>query len=361
MLHTGKIADIGDYLKLTACTAVMLQPILNLALRTMPEATTQMVIGAVYNLVKFTAPAFIFGILYTTMRTTVDTAVTYQQYLKQSWHSLFVPTLWWTSIYLLAMPWVQQVRHYHSWKSFVWQFINGNAAPHLWYNTMMLQFILLMPLFWLIGRWCQTVPKRGWFIVALTLIITGLWLEFYDREVFHGPHMADWYLTDRLFISFLIYGILGTLAWQYRKAVNPWLQKWWGAILLICIASFYWICRELFAFGYPVKLTNAPYYKPSMVIYDLAVIALVAAVALSQIQRQRPITRIVHYLAGFAYKAFLSNVFWEQLIWLTIGKRLIMVNVDWGILITYVGTWLLSFASAVGIHAVWRRIKQAKY
>lgn len=104
ILHTGKIADIGDYLKLTACTAVMLQPILNLALRTMPEATTQMVIGAVYNLVKFTAPAFIFGILYTTMRTTVDTAVTYQQYLKQSWHSLFVPTLWWTSIYLLAMP-----------------------------------------------------------------------------------------------------------------------------------------------------------------------------------------------------------------------------------------------------------------
>ncbi|MFC6253330.1 hypothetical protein ACFP1H_01765 [Secundilactobacillus hailunensis] len=40
ILHTGEIADIGDYLKLTACTAVMLQPILSLTLRTMPGATT---------------------------------------------------------------------------------------------------------------------------------------------------------------------------------------------------------------------------------------------------------------------------------------------------------------------------------
>lgn len=351
-------ADIGDYLKLAACTVVMLQPILSLALTTQPSATAQVGIGFLYNLVKFTAPAFIFGILYSTIRTTINTDLTYGGYLKRMWHALFVPTLWWTSIYLLIMPWVQQVRHYHSVGGFCWQFINGNAAPHLWYNTMMLQFIILMPLFWAIGRWCKTDARRGWLMVGITVLITGLWLVLYDTEVFHGPHMTSWYLLDRLFISFLIYGVFGTLAWQYRQAVDPWLQKWWLALVAGFLASFYWINRELFAFSFPVKLTNAPYYKPSMVVYDLLAIALIAALAVTQIQRGSRVTGFVHRFAGFAYKAFLANVFWEQLVWLGFGKTLTQNHVGWGILVTYVLTWCLSFASAFGIHWGWQGVKR---
>ena len=29
------------------------------------------------------------------------------------------------------------------------------------------------------------------------------WLIFYDIEVFHGPHQNNWYLLDRVFISFI--------------------------------------------------------------------------------------------------------------------------------------------------------------
>ncbi|MGV7921464.1 hypothetical protein PJO52_29855, partial [Mycobacterium kansasii] len=92
---------------------------------------------------------------------------------------------------------------------------------------------------------------------------------------FHGPHAKDWYLLDRLFVSFLLYAVVGTLAWQYRQVAHRWLQKH-GLITVFALESFVWINYELFAFKFPVQLTNAPYYKPSMTIYDLSIISLIA-------------------------------------------------------------------------------------
>ena len=60
-------ADIGDYLKVFACTAVIGQPILSLIIQGQPPHI-QTNLGSIYNLIKYTAPAFIFGILYTNIR-----------------------------------------------------------------------------------------------------------------------------------------------------------------------------------------------------------------------------------------------------------------------------------------------------
>ncbi|MBZ3777343.1 acyltransferase [Lentilactobacillus otakiensis] len=350
--------DIGDYLKVFACTAVMLQTILGLALQTHPSLAVQAGIGITYNLIKFTAPAFIVGILYTTIRVTGGTNLTYHGYLGQMWHSLFVPTILWTAIYLLAMPWVQQVSHDHTPVQFAWQFVNGNAAPHLWYNSMMLQFIILMPVFWGLAKWCGKRSKHGIVTLVATVIIYFSWIIFYDLQVFHGPHMRDWYLLDRLFISFLLYGVLGVLAWQYRDFTAHFLRKWWLTITLVAIAAFIWINVELFSFKFPILLTNAPYYKPSMAIYDLAVIGLISTLAVVQIKRRLPITQTIHIMANYAYPAFLSNVFWDQLLWLAFGRKLTIAQPVAGIVMTYVGTWVLSFASAVIIHWVWTRIRE---
>lgn len=352
------IADIGDYLKLGACTAVMSQPIMSYALTTSPSIGAQTGIGIMYNLVKYTAPAFIFGILYSTTRTTIDnTDLTYGHYLKNMWHALFVPTIWWTFIYLLIMPQMQQVNQYHDIGSFLWHFVNGNAAPHLWYNTMMLQFIILMPLFWAIGRWCGHNAKRGWIAFFGAIIIAGLWLTFYDTQIFGGSHANDWYLFDRLFISFFIYGIFGTLAWQYRKHFEPVIMKWWPALIVVFAGTFWWTNHELFSYGFPISLGNAPYYKPSMTLYDLAVIGLLATLCLYQVKANRPFAKFVHKFANFAYKAYLSNVFWSECLWLLFGQRLTQANTWVGILTLYVLTWCLSFASAFGINAVWSCLK----
>lgn len=343
-------------MKVFACTAVMMQTILSFALKTDPSQNYQIIIGLLYNLVKFTAPVFIFGILYSTTR---NTDRVYLPYLKKQWSGLFVPTILWTLIYLLVFPGLQQVNSYHNIGSFIWQFINGNAAPHLWYNTMMLQFIVLMPLFWFLAKFIEQHRNYTFLILALTFVGYFLWIYFYDLNVFHGVHEQDWYLFDRIFISFIIYGIFGTLAWVKRTKLELIMKRVWPFLILSFIAIFTWTNRELFAYGFPIKLTNAPYYKPSMTLYSLIVIGLIMAFAIKQINDSSKYLPLVHFLSTYAYRAYLSNVFWLQVIWMFGGRNIIFVNPLLGIITCYLITWILSFSSAYFFHIIWNKIKKS--
>ena len=355
------IADIGDYLKVFACTAVMSQPIMSLIINLPQSQQTQVGFGILYNLVKYTAPAFIFGILYTTIRTSdLNGHFSYFKHLQKNWSNLFVPTIWWTLIYLLGMPWLQQGNKFNSFGTFCWQFINGNAAPHLWYNTMMLQFIILMPFFWLISRYVRNNIKRGFAVAIVTLILYLSWLAFYDYYVFHGVHQNDWYLLDRVFISFFIYAVFGGLAWQFRSYFNEFITKFWWLIVVIFILCFIWTNYELSQFGYPLNFYNAPYYKPSMTFYCLAVICLIAAFCLYQVRkRQINSLKIFHFLAIYAYRAYLANVFWNQLIWHGLNMQ---YHAKFHPFLTLFGcwllTWILSFSSAYLLHIWWTKIKE---
>lgn len=355
------IADIGDYLKVFACTAVMSQPIMSLIINLPQSQQTQVGFGILYNLVKYTAPAFIFGILYTTIRTSdLNGHFSYFKHLQKNWSNLFVPTIWWTLIYLLGMPWLQQGNKFNSFGTFCWQFINGNAAPHLWYNTMMLQFIILMTFFWLISRYVRNNIKRGFAVAIVTLILYLSWLAFYDYYVFHGVHQNDWYLLDRVFISFFIYAIFGGLAWQFRSYFNEFITKFWWLIVVIFILCFIWTNYELSQFGYPLNFYNAPYYKPSMTFYCLAVICLIAAFCLYQVRkRQINSLKIFHFLAIYAYRAYLANVFWNQLIWHGLNMQ---YHAKFHPFLTLFGcwllTWILSFSSAYLLHMWWTKVKK---
>ncbi|GEO78157.1 acyltransferase [Companilactobacillus mindensis] len=358
--NSASFTDIGDYMKVFACTAVMMQTVLSLVLSTNPSFNYQTPIGIIYNLVKFTAPAFIFGILYTTTRTTnQNTWGNYGGYMRKQWSALFVPTIWWTLAYLLIFPNIQQVKPFNSIGTFCWNFINGNAAPHLWYNTMMLQFIILMPFFWALAHWVKDSTKRGLLAIIITVIFFAAWIYFYDMQVFHGPHEQSWYLLDRIFISFVIYGIFGVLAWMFRDKFETLIKKAVPFLIVIFLAVYYWTNRELFNFGYPVKLANAPYYKPSMALYALTVIGLVAALAIHHINTNSKVLPIFHFLATYAYRAYLSNVFWLQIIWHLGGINLSKINPLLNIIICYILTWGLSFTSAYGFHIAWSKIKSS--
>ena len=357
---TYQTADMGDYLKVFACTAVMTQPIMSMIMSFHQTTTNQDIFGILYNLVKYTAPAFIFGILYTTIRTNDEQdSFSYAKHMKGAWSNLFVPTIWWTLIYLLLMPWVQQVNRYHDLASFAWQFVNGNAAPHFWYNTMMLQFIILMPLFWTLSRFVKNHLQRGLAVAIITFLLYFGWLYFYDTLVFHGPHEQDWYLLDRLFISFVIYGIYGVLAWQFREYYNLAVTRFFWIILLAFIGFFLWTNFELQQFGHPVSFANAPYYKPSMTLYCLAVISLVSAFCLYQVNHNKQTSlNVFHFLATYAYRAYLSNIFWNQLVFKGLNLSAYASEhpflVFWG---CWLMTWVLSFTSAYILHVSWTYVK----
>lgn len=350
--------DIGDYMKVFACTAVIMQSVLSLVLTVKPSYADQNIIGIIYNLVKFTAPAFIFGILYTTTRTVqIKSWKKYPAYLSNQWSALFVPTIYWTFIYLIVFPNVQQAKPFNSLTSFLWQFINGNAAPHLWYNTMMLQFVILMPFFWSLSKLVQNIPHSTKWILIFTAIFFTAWIYFYDLNVLNGSHHNSWYLLDRIFLSFIIYGILGVVAWCRRQDFEKWIIHNNFIFIASFFLTFYWTNYESFSFGYPVKLSYSPYYKPSMTLYALTVIGLIAIFAIQQINKNAASLPIFHFLATYAYRAYLSNVFWLQIIWRLIGQKLALENSLLAIISCYLLTWGLSFGSAYLFHIIWFKLK----
>ncbi len=135
-------ADTGDLEKLLAVTTVMTQSVIAMLMQTNLPVGQQFFLGGIYETIKFSASAFIFGILFSVMRTHPNANWRdYPGFMVNRWHVLFIPSIIWTLVYLLVTPQLQQHLHYHNWQGFCWQFINGNAAPHLWYNVMMLQFV----------------------------------------------------------------------------------------------------------------------------------------------------------------------------------------------------------------------------
>lgn len=259
------------------------------------------------------------------------------------------------------MPSLQLERHYHDIRQFLWQFINGNAAPHLWYNSMMLQFAVLMPIFWGLHLWLHHQKWKGWVTLFLTAILYFMWLLFYDHYVFHGPQSKYWYLLDRIFISFIIYAIYGVLAWDFRKYFNRQVAKFWPLLLILLATMFVKNNHDLRHFGWPINLNNATYYKVSMTVYSLTVICLVATLALyNQRHDNSAIQNIMHNLADLAYRAYLSNVFFERIIWYWIGSGHLKAHPYQAVIILWVLTWIVSFSCAYCTRMIVKKFRKLR-
>lgn len=88
------LADIGDYLKVIANGCVMLQPIIILFLTLPFGYSQQLFLASLYNLVKFTLPAFIFRIVFTVIRQNdQQEKLPLKSYFTNQWDNNFFPLL----------------------------------------------------------------------------------------------------------------------------------------------------------------------------------------------------------------------------------------------------------------------------
>lgn len=193
-------------------------------------------------------------------------------------------------------------------------------------------------------------PQRGWLVAIITFVIYFAWIYFYDVNVLNGPHQQSWYLLDRVLISFIIYGIGGVLAWNFLVKVLLRLQPFWLLMVFAWVFTWSWTNQQLFTRGLPVNLAKAAYYQPSMTFYSLLVIILVGIVW----QAQRSWSRcsiVMHWLATYAYRAYLANVFWQQLPWRYSGIATLRLAHPYLTMASlWIGTWLISFGMAAFIH-----------
>lgn len=96
-----------------------------------------------------------------------------------------------------------------------------------------------------------------------------------------------------------------------------------------------------------------------MTLYCLTVIALISAFCLHQVRKNSQTSlNVFHFLATYAYRAYLSNVFWNQLVWRGLNMQYhaiyhpVLTLFD-----TWILTWILSFTSAYCLHVWWMKAK----
>ena len=88
------------------------------------------------------------------------------------------------------------------------------------------------------------------------------------------------------------------------------LFKYWWLIVGFYLLT-YFRTRDLFLATFKLTvLTNDSYYLPSMAIYALAVILLIYLICIAQkVFNMNYWLNSIHFLAFYAYRAFLANVF----------------------------------------------------
>lgn len=143
--------NISDFLKVFAVASVILQTVLSYVLTHSPQTEAMNSIGSFYRMSKYSAPMFIFAIIYNMVLK--SQAESYLEFLKEKFYELVLPYVVWSSLYLYAFPSLQQRMPYETSLGFLGKVLSGDGAAHLWYAVMMLQFQLFMPYFiWLATR-----------------------------------------------------------------------------------------------------------------------------------------------------------------------------------------------------------------
>lgn len=352
-MHEPNQPDWGDFLKTCAVLCVMLQTVLSFVMKIGPSSFAQWQIAEIYAAVKFTAPAFICGILYTTIRILPhNTWRDYPHYMANQWHALYLPTILWTLAYLIIYPQLQQHRHFHSVRGFLLKLINGNAAPHLWYSTMMLQFIALMPFFWALAHWMGAQRGRGWLALALSAIFEFGWFLVYDTQVFHGPEFHSLYWFDRIFPSFIYYGVLGVSLWVYHKSVAKWLPRLLPLIFVGWLYLWLLLAHQLRSWGEPINFANLPYYHPVVMVYNSLGILMICGIAEILIRNSSILARGAHWIAVYAFRSFLPHAFWLETLWLLLGNHVHQMRTETLLIFLYPTTVVLAFLSAYFFHVL---------
>lgn len=340
--------NISDYAKVFAVTAVIMQTILSYALGMAHTQTSQTLIATAYILVKFTAPLFIFAIVYNMVKTSEH--VSYFEFLKDKFFELVIPYVLWTTAYLVVFPKVQQHVPFNSVGSFLLKYLTGDGAPHLWYTVMMLQIQLFMPFFvWLGYKYFKN--KR---VVVPTLIsataVYVAWYLFYMHLVILNPHGQAWYLLDRFVASFIIYGIYGVAALMYHETLYQLLYKIRYAFLPIGLVVAGISIQHLLTMPGLINLAHAPYLNTVQSLYSLIVILAVFMYGSVQIKNNVPKLPMIKWLSTYAYRTYLANVFVFQVLLKIFGNFWVHLPIVAMVLVAYLMTVSCSFLIAYLLH-----------
>jgi surface polysaccharide O-acyltransferase-like enzyme len=263
-------------------------------------------IGMLFNFVKFSAPVFVFlaGFHMFQHKLPVD----YRTYVTHKGKELLLPYLFWSIIYLMMFSNEEKI------VVLIKQFVVGDAAPHLWYVIMIIQFHLLAPLLLTMFSWVEKNVrswKKATIIFAslyfLLMFILSKWLNRSSAFLLH--------YMDRSFLSYSFYFFLGGVAARTLPKWRYFVMKSIPINTFIFLALFILVGYELLSFKsvFSIDLKASTYLKPSMFLYVSSEILLLYALSITIIQTKSPLYIVLRFISQYTYGAYLGHLFFLYL------------------------------------------------
>lgn len=274
-----------------------------------------LIMGMLFNLAKFSAPAFIFIVGFHLIRQYTKQIV-YKEYIYEKTAHLLSPYFFWSILYLFTTNQVV------TWHGGIKSLLLGTAAPHLWYVIMMFQIHLLFPLLCTLFYWFQRRTHNQhdtYRYMAIFAIIYFLLMWYSSHYIFNGEQLtssAILHYTDRSFLFYSFYFVMGGIAAVALKAWRLFVTKHIPLITILFFILFLFINYELFSFYgvNSIHLTVSTYLKPSMFLYIVCEILILYVLSIMIVQRRGTLYKTLRFIGNYTYGAYLAHYFFLQLI-----------------------------------------------
>ncbi|MGG0729939.1 acyltransferase [Bacillus paramycoides] len=273
-----------------------------------------LIMGMLFNLAKFSAPAFIFIVGFHLIRQYTKQLV-YTEYIYEKASHLLIPYFFWSILYLLTTNEIVTMQ------SGIKSLLLGTAAPHLWYVIMMFQIHLLFPLLCTLFYWFQKRTENKKDIYKYMTIVACLYflLMWYSSHyIFNGEKLTNstiLHYTDRSFFFYSFYFIMGGIAAVALKTWRLFVMKHIPLVTILFFVLFLFINYELFSFygANSIHLTVSTYLKPSMFLYIVCEIIILYVLSITIVQRRGFLYKALRFIGNYTYGAYLAHFFFLQL------------------------------------------------
>ncbi|WP_212934855.1 acyltransferase family protein [Bacillus hominis] len=269
-----------------------------------------LIMGMLFNLAKFSAPAFIFIVGFHLIRQYTKQLV-YTEYIYEKAAHLLIPYFFWSILYLLTTNDIITIQ------GGIKSLLLGTAAPHLWYVIMMFQIHLLFPLLCTLFYWFQKRTENKKDIYKYMTIFACLYflLMWYSSHyIFNGEKLTSstiLHYTDRSFFFYSFYFVMGGIAAVALKTWRIFTMKHIPLITILFFILFLFINYELFSFygANSIHLTVSTYLKPSMFLYIVCEIIILYVLSIMIVKRRGLLYKTLKFIGNYTYGAYLAHLF----------------------------------------------------
>ncbi|MGN4425545.1 acyltransferase [Bacillus cereus group sp. MYBK30-1] len=307
-----------------------------------------LIMGMLFNLAKFSAPAFIFIVGFHLIRQYTKQLV-YTEYIYEKASHLLIPYFFWSILYLLTTNEIVTMQ------SGIKSLLLGTAAPHLWYVIMMFQIHLLFPLLCTLFYWFQKRTENKKDIYKYMTIFACLYflLMWYSSHyIFNGEKLTNstiLHYTDRSFFFYSFYFVMGGIAAVALKTWRLFVMKHIPLVTILFFVLFLFINYELFSFygANSIHLTVSTYLKPSMFLYIVCEIIILYVLSITIVQRRGFLYKALRFIGNYTYGAYLAHFFFLQLCTKFLSLFALQENTILYSLLLFIVTATISLAAMV--------------